>query len=118
MDYAVAIKNKHRDFIRERGIDAMINNLKVTKGTVVRTISIALVLLNILLKALGFHTVKVDETSLYSFVENLASIGVIALGFWKNNSFTDKAKAADFYLAKLRAFDTVEADELLSGEEE
>lgn len=96
----------------------MINDLKVTKGTVVRTISIALVLLNILLKALGFHTVKVDETSLYSFVENLASIGVIALGFWKNNSFTDKAKTADFYLAKLRAFDTDEVDELLSGEEE
>ena len=94
----------------------MIKDLTVTKGTVVRTISIALVLLNILLKALGLHPVNVDETSLYSFVENIVSIGVIVLGFWKNNSFTLEAKNADFYLAKLKNFDTDEADEIFDRE--
>ena len=90
----------------------MVNGLKVTKGTVVRTILTVVVIINIMLKALGIHPVEIDGASLNSLIESLVSIGVIILGFWKNNSFTDKAKAADFYLAKLRNFDTDEADSI------
>ncbi len=88
----------------------MVNGLKVTKGTVVRTILTVVVIINIMLKALGIHPVEIDGASLNSLIESLVSIGVIILGFWKNNSFTDKAKAADFYLAKLRNFDTDDSD--------
>lgn len=95
----------------------MINDLKVTKGTVVRTIFTVVIIINIILKALGIHPVEIDGASLNSFIESLVSIGVIVLGFWKNNSFTDKAKAADFYLAKLRDFDTDEADIVFNGKE-
>lgn len=98
----------------------MISNLKVTKGTVVRTVLLAMVLVNIVLKAFGMNPVQVDERSVVSVIENVASIVVIVLNWWKNNSFSDEAKNADFYLQKIRNFDTDEADEVFeeSGEEE
>lgn len=96
----------------------MINNLKVTKGTVVRTVFLAVVLINIVLKAFGMNPVQVDERSVVSVIENVVSIAVIALNWWKNNSFTEKAKSADFYLQKIRNFDTDEADEVFEESEE
>ncbi len=95
-----------------------IKGLKVTKGTVVRTILMLIVLINMVLKATGHNIINVDAAALTRFVEYGVSAATLAICFWKNNSFTDKAKTADFYLAKLRAFDTDEVDELLSGEED
>ncbi len=98
----------------------MINNLKVTKGTVVRTILTAVILVNTALKAIGRPLINIDEGSLASGIECLVNIGIIGIGFWKNNSFSDEAKNADFYLQKLRNFDTDEVDEVFeeSGEGE
>ncbi len=98
----------------------MINNLKITKGTVVRTILIVVVLVNTALKACGRPLINIDEGSLASGIECLTNLGVIAIGFWKNNSFSNEAKNADFYLQKLRNFDTDEADEIFeeSGEDD
>ncbi len=98
----------------------MINNLKITKGTVVRTILTATVLVNVVLKAIGRPLINIDEGSLASGVECLVNLGIIVIGFWKNNSFSNEAKSADFYLQKLRSFDTDEADEIFeeSGEDD
>lgn len=90
--------------------------LKVTKGTVVRTVMMIVVLVNLVLKALGHDIIHVDESSLAGFIECGINAVTLLLCFWKNNSFTEKAKTADFYLAKLRAFDTDDADELLTEE--
>lgn len=97
----------------------MVKNLKVTKGTLVRTILTAVVLVNIILKAVGMNPINIDEGSLVSGIECLVNLGVIAIGFWKNNSFSNEAKNADFYLQKLRNFDTDDADEVFeeSGED-
>lgn len=95
-----------------------IKGLKVTKGTLVRTILMLVVLINMVLKATGHDIINVDAAALTEFVEYGVSAATLVLCFWKNNSFTDKAKTADIYLAKLRAFDTDEVDELLSGEED
>lgn len=95
----------------------MINDLKVTKGTVVRTVMTVTVILNLVLKAFGgIKAINIDQNDVSAIIENLVSIGVIILGFWKNNSFTDKAKAADFYLAKLRNFDTDDSDTVFDEE--
>ncbi len=88
----------------------MINDLKVTKGTVVRAVMTLIVLINLVLKACGIEVINVDENNVSTVIENLVSIGVIVLGFWKNNSFTAEAKNADFYLAKFKNFDTDEVD--------
>lgn len=71
-----------------------------------------------MLKALGMNPVQVDEGSVVSVIENLVSIAVIVLNWWKNNSFSDKAKAADFYLAKLKNFDSDDADEVFAVTQE
>lgn len=94
----------------------MIKNLKVTKGTIVRTVLTVVVLVNLALKACGIEVINIDESDVSEVIENLVSIGVIVLGFWKNNSFTLEAKNADFYLAKLKNFDTDEADEIFDRE--
>lgn len=88
----------------------MINGLKVTKGTAVRTVMIIVVVINLILKACGIEVINIDENDVSTVIENLVSIGVIVLGFWKNNSFTAEAKNADFYLAKFKNFDTDEVD--------
>ena len=94
----------------------MIKDLKVTKGTVVRAVMTLIVLINLVLKACGIEVINVDENNVSSVIENIVSIGVIVLGFWKNNSFTLAAKNADFALAKLKNFDTDEADEIFDRE--
>lgn len=97
----------------------MIKELKVTKGTVIRTILTAIVLVNVVLKAVGMNQINTDDGSLASGIECLVNLGVIAIGFWKNNSFSNEAKNADFYLQKLHNFDTDDADEVFeeSGED-
>lgn len=92
------------------------NGLKVTKGTVVRTVMMIVVLVNLVLKASGHDIIRVDESSLAGFIECGVNAVTLVLCFWKNNSFSENAKTADFYLAKLRAFDTDDADELLAEE--
>lgn len=94
----------------------MIKDLRVTKGTVARTVLTVVVLINLVLKATGHDIINLDEYSVSTVIENLVNIGVIVLGFWKNNSFTLEAKNADFYLAKLKNFDTDEADEIFDRE--
>ena len=94
-----------------------IDGIKVTKGTVVRTILMVVVLINLALKAMGHEVINLDESSLTKFIECGVNAVTLILCFWKNNSFTDAAKTADFYLQKIRAFDTDEVDDLLSEEE-
>lgn len=76
--------------------------MNITKGTLVRTIMTAIVLVNLVLKSCGKSLINIDEASIYSAIEMIISILVIILGFWKNNSFTKNAQKADKYLNKLK----------------
>ena len=77
--------------------------MKISKGTIVRTIVLAVVLLNLLLKALGKPIVDVDESSILYWLEFAIEIAVIIVNFWKNNSFSPAAIKADEFLKELRA---------------
>ena len=76
--------------------------MKITKGTLVRTIMLVIVLINIILKKLGIELINVDENAVLEIVETLIEIAVIVVSFWKNNSFTENAIKADEFLQKLR----------------
>lgn len=76
--------------------------MKISKGTIVRTIMIALVVVNMVLQHMGLDIIKVDENSLLNVVELLIELAIIIVGFWKNNSYTDKAIKADEFLKALR----------------
>lgn len=82
--------------------------MKISKGTIVRTIMIVLVIVNVILGHLGYDLINVDENEILEFVEALIEIAIIVVGFWKNNSYTEKAIKADEFLKGLREESEVE----------
>lgn len=77
--------------------------MKISKGTIIRTIALAVVLLNLLLKALGKPLIDFDEGSAMYWLECIIEVAVIIVTFWKNNSFSPNAIKADEFLKHLRA---------------
>jgi len=82
--------------------------MKISKGTIVRTIMIVLVIVNMVLGRMGYDIINVDENEILELVETLIEIAVIVVGFWKNNSYTEKAIRADEFLKGLREESEVE----------
>ncbi len=91
--------------------------MKITKGTIIRTIALAVVLLNLLLKALGKPLIDYDEGTVMYWLEYIIEIAVILVTFWKNNSFSENAIKADEFLKKLKN-DEYELDLDYEGEVE
>ena len=76
-------------------------NLKISKGTIVRTIMLAIVVINYVLKATGNDVLNVSETAVGTFVETVVSIATIIANWWYNNSFSSNAKKAQKFLEEL-----------------
>ena len=76
--------------------------MTVTKSTIVRTILVGLVFVNFILEKCGVDLIPVDESFILMFVETAIEIAILAVGFWKNNSFTPAAIKADKFLHQLR----------------
>lgn len=76
--------------------------MKVTKGTIVRTIMLGIVLINMILRKAGVDVIGVEESQVAGFVEMVIEVAVIITTFWKNNSFSQKAIKADEYLKELK----------------
>lgn len=77
-------------------------DVKITKGTIIRTILTVIVLINLVLKAFGKSAITVDDGVVANVVETVIEITAIAVGFWKNNSYSEKALKADKFLQDLR----------------
>ena len=75
----------------------------ISKWTIIRTACLVLALLNTALALFGKSPLPIDD----AMIENLVTIAFdVAAGFaawWKNNSFTKEAIAADELLAELKA---------------
>lgn len=76
--------------------------MKISKGTIIRTVALAVVLLNLLLKALGKPLIDFDEGSALIWLEYIIEVAVIVVTFWKNNSFSPAAIKADEILKQLK----------------
>ena len=79
--------------------------MKISKSTIVRTILVAVVVINFFLEKLGLDIIKTDENTVMMLVETLIEVAVIAVGFWKNNSYSQNAIKADKFLCTLRESD-------------
>ncbi|ABX41427.1 phage holin [Lachnoclostridium phytofermentans] len=75
--------------------------MKLTKGTIIRTIMLILVIVNLILKRTGRPVLDIQEGTVASFVETVIELGTIIIAWWENNSFTQNARKADDYLKKL-----------------
>lgn len=80
--------------------------MKISKWTIVRTIMIILVIVNMLLKAFGINTINVNENAVLGVVEALVEIGAVVCAWWYNNSFTEKARKADLFFKTLKESDS------------
>lgn len=78
----------------------MLQNVK--KSTIIRTIAVIIVILNIILERCGVDIINMTEYEIGMVVEVIIEIAVILVGFWKNNSFSPKAIKADEFLQQLR----------------
>lgn len=72
--------------------------MKITKGTIIRTLVLSVVVINIILKAIGKPILAIEEGTVAYFVETIVEIAVIAASWWYNNSFTQNAKRADEFM--------------------
>lgn len=77
-------------------------NRTVSAGTVARTAVLLLALTNQVLSAMGKPVLPIESTT----VEQLVTAGITTvaalINWWKNNSFTAAAVAADSYMARLK----------------
>ena len=78
-------------------------NFDITAGTIARTAVLLLALTNQMLSAMGKSPLPIESTT----VEQLVTAGITTIAalvaWWKNNSFTKEAIAADKEYDRLKA---------------
>ena len=78
-------------------------NFNITTGTLARTACLLLALLNQVLCALGKSPLPIESETLNQLVTSGITVIAALVAWWKNNSFTKEAIAADKEYERLRA---------------
>jgi len=76
--------------------------MKVKTETIIRTIVLFVTLLNQALTMFGKNPLPFSDDNLYSALSTAATIAATVWAWWKNNSFSSAAIAADKYMVKLK----------------
>lgn len=74
-------------------------NTNITAGTIARLICLALALINQVLVMTGHSVLPIEDQTIELIVANVWTAAAALWGYWKNNSWTLKARKADAYLA-------------------
>ena len=75
---------------------------KVSTATIVRTVCLALALVNQLLSAGGHSMIPIDNETVNQLVTAGVTIVTAIVNWWYNNSFTEAAIEADKTLERVR----------------
>ena len=78
--------------------DILCNLSGVSAGTWARLILMLVALLNLILTAFGVNPIELDGSELYTVISVVFALLTGLAAYWKNNSFTAAAQAADEYL--------------------
>lgn len=78
-------------------------NEKPSAATIARTVVLALALVNQVLFATGHAVLPIESEQLESLVTTGITIVASIVAYWKNNSWTKEAIAADETLKNLKA---------------
>ena len=76
--------------------------LKISAGTVARTIVLLLALVNQVLSMMGIPVLPIEDEAINTVVSTLWTVIAAVAAWWKNNSFTTAALEADQVLAEKR----------------
>ena len=74
---------------------------KVKTDTIIRTVLLALAIINQILAIMGKDKLPFTDDQIYQLVSLVATIVTVA--WWKNNSFTQAALTADEQMKELKA---------------
>ena len=77
--------------------------MKVTTGTIARTVVLVVSLLNVLLNAFGKNPLPFSDDEVYTAVSTVVAVVASLAAWWKNNSFTPAALQAGQTYDKLKA---------------
>lgn len=69
--------------------------MNITKGTLARTIILALALINQVLSVCGLAVLPIEDAQIETLVSTGWTVIAAAAAWWKNNSFTQAAIEAD-----------------------
>ena len=75
---------------------------KISAATIARTACLLLALTNQVLTACGRPILPIESETLNQLVTSGLTVAAALVSWWKNNSFTREALAADNYLTQLR----------------
>lgn len=76
--------------------------MKVTKGTIIRTVILLLALTNQILAICGVSPIPIDDDTVTEAISTAWTIVAAIIAWWKNNSFTQAALTADENLKELK----------------
>ena len=79
--------------------------MKVTKGTIARTIILALALVNQVLTAMGKNVINIADEDINTLISTAFTIVSAVVAWWKNNSFTKAALEADEIMRENKVVD-------------
>lgn len=80
--------------------------MKITKGTLIRTVILLLALVNQILSICGVSPIPIDDDTATNIISTLWTAVASVIAWWKNNSFTQDAISADEYLSELKNDET------------
>ena len=69
--------------------------MNITKGTLARTIILALALINQILSVYGIAVLPIEDGQVETLVSTAWTVAAAVAAWWQNNSFTSAAIAAD-----------------------
>ena len=77
--------------------------MKIKVETIIRTITLALALVNQILTSTGHSVIPVSDDQIAEGISLAFTVGASLWAWWKNNSFSQAAIRADLTLDALRA---------------
>ena len=72
--------------------------MKISKGTIIRTVILALALLNQVLAVFGISPLNIADDDISTVISTAFTIVSAIVAWWKNNSFSDAAIRADEFM--------------------
>ena len=69
--------------------------VKIKTDTIIRTVVLGISLINQIIVMCGLNPLPFADDEIYAFVSTLVTVAAAVWSWWKNNSITKSARAAD-----------------------
>ena len=74
----------------------------ITSGTIIRTVILALALVNQVLATMGKSPIPIEDETITELISTAWTVVAAAVAWWKNNSYTKAALAGDDLMQTLK----------------